>query len=488
MPNFLVMDSTTGAGATCRAYSYANGTPTQIGNTFGNNQAHAGPNPTFSAGRNGCVQFAGDLYAQTEDGIYKKDDPSSMSGGWTIAHAWTQADSIYEQAFGLYVIGTSLYAIGGDSNAGANTLWWACFDGTSWTQAVSGQFVGTMTGVVDAIVYHDVLHLIGAFNGTTTQATFDAATTTFANKTAAWPSNRQLHSMCVFEDRLFAISEHNANNFGLYEYTGSWVLVESFDSDVGGASGPGSTGVTNIGKYGLFTDGTTLTALCLSNQFGYGFLGFEWDTSIVRTDISELGCIPAALRHSGVSGGTYSGTTNINNERMLPVYDLNSVVGTTDIYLYYAVNGTSGTSFTVYKWNGNTSVMTVVDSGGGNVYHAIPTGLPNYGERIFTAGELDIRILSRTGVVGGEEITFTVWGGGTGRKMKLHYTQEGTPQLLPATLALPVTGGSATLNTGSNQVEGIAADGTTVYTIVWDVQTDGLTTANRVARVPEALA
>ena len=50
MPNFLVMDSTTGAGgAACAAFLYANGTPTQIGDTFGTDQGPSNP-ADFAAG------------------------------------------------------------------------------------------------------------------------------------------------------------------------------------------------------------------------------------------------------------------------------------------------------------------------------------------------------------------------------------------------------------------------------------------------------
>jgi hypothetical protein len=154
--------------------------------------------------------------------------------------------------------------------------------------------------------------------------------------------------------------------------------------------------------------------------------------------------------------------------------------------LFYAVNGTGGTTWTVYKWNGSSALMTLVDSGGGNVMHALPSAL-SFGERIFTAGELDIKITLREAVPGGEKVSFTVSGGGTGRKMKMHHLLKGTPPLLSCTLSAPVTGGSATFNGGLNQVENIDADGVTVYTVVWTPQPDGLSSADRVFRAPEAL-
>jgi len=226
-------------------------------------------------------------------------------------------------------------------------------------------------------------------------------------------------------------------------------------------------------------------AIVGANDGGSGWRGIQFNSSLVATEIGE-DCIPPSLRWTGYAGSTYSGGGNIVEERMIEVYDLNSVIGTTDIYLYYAASSTGGTPYVAYRWNGPNTLMTVVDTGG-DVAHSLPSSLA-FGERIFTAGELDIKITARVGVIGGEEISFIVYGGGTGRRMKLHYTQNGTPDLLPATLRLPVTGGSATLNTGSNQVEGIAADGTTVYTIVWEVATDGLSASNRVNRVPEVLA
>lgn len=81
MPNFLVNDWRAGSGGQCVAYIYNNASPSQLGDPFGTTVGAIYP----QAGRsfNGIIQFQGEIYAVARDGVYKKDDPTSATGGWT---------------------------------------------------------------------------------------------------------------------------------------------------------------------------------------------------------------------------------------------------------------------------------------------------------------------------------------------------------------------------------------------------------------------
>ena len=481
MPNFLVLDSH--FGANCAAFLYANATPTQIGDAFGVADTHA----TSTAAHGRLVQFQGDLFALAQDGIYKKDDPTSMAGPWTqqIAFASTSLSPSY---WGLHAIEVNgvMSLIGVRPAAGiAHKYRWVKYDGTTWTEAAADTafFSVANTQTAAVIVYHNTIFWVGG-NGSTVadSISYDPATDNYTNLQAAlgalFLNGCGNMSMCVFEDRLFLIGAYASGGkiFRLCEFNGSaWVSFQTFEL----ASGANWT----VSKPSLFTDGTNMWLLAPYDAGGSGWRCWEWDSAMNRSEITAT-VLPPALRWTGAAGGAYSGTPS--TARFSVIYDLNTTPGTTDIYLYNTTSGTAGTGFASYKWNGNAALMTSVDSGG-NVDHSLPLTHLTMGERIFTAGELDIKITARVGVFGGEQISFIAYGGGTGRKMKLHYTLEGTPSLLPATLTAPVTGGSATLNTGLNQVEGIAADGATVYTIVWAVRTEGLNSDTRVIRSAEVL-
>ena len=474
MPAFLFLDAKTGAGgSTCAAYRYINGTPTQIGNTFG---VSFGSTSVNDCPRNGVIQFQGDLYAMARDGIYKKDDPTTMTGGWTQDVAYTSPNTAGKFS-GLFTAeaGGVQYIVACIGDVSANNWRWIKFDGTTWTQPGSSVNFGLGgTGVLDAIVYRNTLHTFFFSGVGFTCVTYDPATDSLALISTPTP-NSLVISLCVFKDRLFCLA-NNSSTYQLWEFAaGSWSIAQT--GDASGSAGGGS-------KWALFTDGTKMYILGTCATGGFGWRAYEIDDALTRTEITATAVIPG-LRYTGAAGGAYAGGGLISGERFVAVYDVDSAPGTLGIYLYHATSGTSGVSFSVFPWT--AGVMGSQIDSGGNVYHSVPSGYPNNGERIWTAGELDIKITARTALLGGEQISFIAYGGGTGRKMKLYFALDNEPILVEATLAGPVTGGSATLNTGLNQVEGVAADGTTVYTVVWDVQADSLAAGQRAMRVPQVL-
>jgi len=474
MPAFLFVDAKTGAGgATNAAFRYVNATPQQIGNTFG---ADFISPDSISAPRNGLIQFQGELYAMVRDGIFQKDDPTSMTGAWSSALVFTSTDASDVRTTGLYPMEIAgVQNLVGVFGSGSDTTWkWVKFDGTTWTQG-GGVAIGlSIQRIHDVVVWNGVLYWVGSAGGTATVTSFDPGSDSFSSSTPFGASSvYNIHCFCIYQGRLFMLDSITGDAY-LTEFVGG-VWVNAY----------GMTFLNNAGfsqantKWCLFTDGTNMYAFVMRDNTA-GWKAYEFDSSLVLTEITNT-VLPAALK-SPIDGGSFPNLPS--GPRCVVCYDVDSVPGSTSIYLYFAVNSNTGTALTMFQWNGNAALLTSVDTGG-DAWHSPPSGYSNHGERIWTAGELDIRITSRMSVLGGEQIFFTCYGGGTGRKMKLYYSVDGEPLLTEAALIGPVTGGSATLNTGMNQVEDIDADGSTIYSIIWDAPTDGITFGQRVNRAPQ---
>jgi hypothetical protein len=474
------MDALTGAGgSTCAAYRYVNGSPTQIGNTFG--VSYTAPSQNESKLGNQIIQFQGDLYAVTFDGVYKKNDPTVMTGDWTSQITFTNPNTSGPSGTGIHVIdvGGTPYLV---------TLWcdetdtdgarWAKFDGTTWTQATTPVDQGTTwVQTYDSIVYRNVLHVAPSAGNGPNFFTYDPSTDSIAVITGSGVGNNAYAAFCIFNDRLFQCSASTQSQNSIYEFAGgSWNRILALDVPI-------VFDTYDTAMVALFTDGTNMYRLCGAPNISFqGWRCYQIDGNLAQTDISAAK-LPLNLRPTD-EGGSWSGG-NQDRHRFSAVYDVDTLPGTLKIYLYGAVNGTPGTGFSVYDWNDDPRALMLQIDSGGDVAHALPKGYPNNGERVWTAGELDIKITGRAAVLGGEQVSFIAHGGGTGRKMKLYYALQDEPVLAEATLAAPVTGGSATFNGGLNQVEGIAADGATVYTIVWDVQADALAGGQRARRIPQ---
>ena len=478
MPNTLFLDGKTGAGGTaCAVFQYVNATPAQVGDPFG---LYFGAE-TDSAPRNGVVQFQGELYAFARDGIYKKNDPTSMTGGWTIAITFASIVQAGAAFSGLHPIevGGVLNLVGTfKSNDSGNSWRWVKFDGSNWTQAPGFTALLGDTKAIDSIVYRGVLHTL-QFVGGIGAMTFDPATNSFALVSGLTGANGSA-SMCVWQDRLFLISKRITTQWALYEFAGgAWAVVADIDVPTI------NTGVT-AAKTSLFTDGAYMFAArhhyAATGAADNGWRITRFDAAL--NQVPRTADLPAALR-SPNDGGTYAASGAVLlTTRLFAIYDAETTPGTVTIYLAWAPNSTAGTNYTLYLWGGSGAIMTPIDNGG-NVSHNPPTGWPQGGMRIWTAGELDVKILSRAAVLGGEQISFVAYGGGTGRKFKLFYALLGEPNLLEATLAAPVTGGAATLNTGLNQVEGVAADGVTVYTVIWNIGANSVAPGTILDRFPQ---
>lgn len=493
MPNFLVADCRTGSGSTvCQAYQYVNATPVSYGNTFGTAMTTV-TSPTFHQPNNMIIQFQGDIFAVARDGIYRKTDPTVFTGGWTLVHTFGSPSTSSGSFIGLHPIEidgtmklTTLYP-----SSTANDWYWVEFDGTTWTEAGAPLDIGSSapTRAVRSIQeFRGILYITGINTSSLVRTIgFDPSAKTIFAAGLGINSSNYVADLCVFDDRMFALALGNDGDTELHEFNGT-----TFDNVDDAWTGINHFSGGNIqeGKYCLFTDGTYMYGLVGANTDATtrGWYCYRWDTALTRTDISTE-VLPTGLLNQDDGGNgqnaDITGFQHVIDVERNPTAPVN--------YLFYYASAVQGSTQSLYRWNYDpianpppnaANKMTSIDTGG-DVYHSLCTNHIKGGSRIFSPGELDVKIASRSATLGGEVITFRAYGGGTGRTFKLFYEIQGNPALQEATLKTPVTGGSATFNGGANQVENIAADGVTDYTIVWDIVADGLSAGDYVVRYPQ---
>jgi hypothetical protein len=278
---------------------------------------------------------------------------------------------------------------------------------------------------------------------------------------------------CVFDDRLFAV--YYAALYHIAEYTGTWdQVVANFDSSR--AANPEDSQLC------LFVEGGFMWALVWrdAGATGRGWRCYRFDTALAVTDVTDT-VMPLPRKETSLTGGAGAGTNTTvpNFQRWVVVHDADTTPGSNQVWLYFAEDGVAGTTLTLYEWQAGGASEMVVDSAGGDTAHSLPTGYA-VGERIWTAGELDIRITGVEAAVGGEKVKFRCSGAaGVGDKtVSFRFTSvHGAPNGAVATLigSLVVESGAPTgsASRSGNTVINIDADPTVEYSITWDTVTDG---------------
>lgn len=455
-PPILVMRHRSNSGGTMQPLRYQGATQADIGTAFG---SAVGYNVDHSP-RNHVIQFGGNLYAVGNDGIYKKDDPTIQTGSWTIDYTYgiTPITGGMSTISGLYPVN-----IGGTASLmmvyrTVNSTSWriVTFDGSSWSETGTITSSAACDTFKSSIIYRNQLHIIGEASASFHPAlVFNPATGTVDSPSEPF-SGADDPSMCIFNDRLFA-QYQNGNDRSLAEYTGTWTFITNIYT-------PGVNPRTlnyRGAQSALMTDGTYMYAFWGINNPSGTQKCIQIDNTLTPTDITGT-VLPASLTSiTAIEAAT---------AHWMCVYDTNTSPGSSQPWLYYAANDVAGTTFTVFEWVNDSTEMVVQDTGG-DVAHSLPTEVAG-GERIWTAGELDIKITGVSAGIGGEVINFMAYGdpGSADKTVTFQWTNEGEPTTNQATLTGTATGGSAARS--GNSVINVDADGTTTYTITWDTITD----------------
>ena len=474
MPASFLFAALNGVAGSVTAYRYEGASPAQVGDPYGTQWTAV---TAQTALNNGVVQYKGQLYGLAQDGVYKKDDPTINTGPWTQVIAFTNPTTSKPRTSGLVIVHIAdvptLVVVFGDL-AADNSWRWANYDGTTWTQAASPD-VSTSMGEMHAVsVYRNVIHMIGSAGTDNTAMTFDPSSDTFGIIPEVFGASQYAHCMCVFNDRLFGI--HNVSNVcRLVEFSGgSWI-------DVPGGVGITINGGNYLGKWGIWTDGTYLYGM-IPSVGAFGWRVLQWDNTLGAPTNITAAVLPAALK-STTDGGTYGGGSILSGS-VFACLDQDTDPAIADVWLFQATNVTAGTIFTLWKWNGPAALVTQEDVGG-DVTHAIPVGMIQSGERIWTAGELDITLTGKTAVVGGERLKWRGYGaaGAADKKVKFFFNKEGEPALLQCTLtAVAVLSGApaGAPSVAANEVTNVDADPTVEYAATWNIGTDGVLAGDRV--------
>ena len=473
---FLFSDIRGGAG-TVTLYRYQGATPSQVGNTFGTQWTAVTSQTALNFG---ACQYKGNLYALAQDGVYVKDDPTVNAGTWTQALAFTNPVVAKPRTSGLHIVYISdepvLVVVFGD-NTGDTSWRWAKFDGSTWTQA-SGVVVSAGIGEMHAVtVFRNVIHMIGSSGTGSVAMTFGPGSESFATITEPFDTSQYAHVMCVFDDRLFGI--HNVSNVcRVVEYSGgSWV-------DVPGAVGLAVKTADYTGKWALWTDGTYLYGM-MPSATNDGWRVLQWDSSMGAPTNLTATVLPSSLR-SALDGGTFGGSTTDGVIHACGDQDSDPAVG--DVWIFQADGVSAGIPYTLWKWNGPASLVTQVDSGG-DVVHAVPIGMLQGGQYIWTAGEMDIWISGKAPIVGGERLKFRASGaaGVADKTVSFRYDDKNEQPLLLGTLsAVGVLSGApaGAPSLGTNVVLNVDADPTVEYYADWTLTADGFTSSDRAQLKP----
>lgn len=469
------------SGGSPRVIRYVGLSEVNLGNTFGALESGG----TNVSARNRVIQVGNNVYAVLNAGVYRRQNDgitwsnASIDGGLPFSTPSVGGDAVVRSGLSVVYINDSPYLVGLYRTASGQLIGYTLdVEAGTWAEAaVSVGLVDVPTGATgglwNEIVYHGQLHVFGSDATTNLPRAFrfNPATGAYSSDTTTIfdAVDRGLDA-CVFNNRLHAVYRTSTASLRLAEWVnGVWTDLVEVDAGPVDAS-------TTIHRRCLFTDQTNMYAMVGSDAT---WRCWQLDGSFTTTDIS-INVLPADLRSAAVGGGSFVGTPD---GRMIGFADIDTAPGVFDFYIRYAPNGTAGTPWTIYEWQGNAAVMTSPGTVG-DVEHALASAKATGGEYIFTPSELDILIVSKAPVLGGERIFFKAYGepGPTNKVVTFYYNRDGEPATAQATLTGTAAGGAA-VRVG-NQVQNVQADGLTTYEITWNINADLINSGDRVQLVP----
>jgi len=473
-------------GAAPAVFRYDGATPTQIGNTFGTLETNTSQN---FMGVNRVIQYQNSLYAVQNEGVYKLQGDgvtwsnATMDGGYPFASPSTTTNSVYRTGlFPIEINGAShlicVYLTAGTAvravtmDAATNT----------WSETADLQAITLSSGkggFTTSIVYQNKFYWSWKDAQDSIEIRqYDPVLNTISTLTnpSGTAQLENVHDIVVHNGRLLFAHLTNAGTGGRYQLwelvAGAWISLGQVTPLTDSANGFNAreTRIT------LMSDGTNL----------YYF--YPVSTGFKCVEITDIDSLPGTnIEDTVIPVSIRPGAGLADDARIIHVPDTQTNPGSPVHYFYFTQSATPGTSWTLYQWNGNSSVMTAVGTSGGDSAHAIPTASAAGGERIFSAvaDDNDILITSRETVSGGIEATFRAYSpsGTVSGTVRIWITTEGEPVMTQATLSSPVTGGSANLS--GNLIQNVVADGTTDYTVVIPSGANGFSNLDQVDLIPE---
>lgn len=468
------------SGAAPQVYRVSGASAVALGDPIGIAVEGVTPGTTVT-NHNRVIQFQGEVYAAVNGAVYKKDDPTIDTGPWSSDHAFTNfvaTATMTHHIFGPYQFtenGTPKLFVCWRTNTGGNTWNASILDGDTGLWSDIGEQTAADGGADNRIgaeiIYRNVLYV--QMSGTAHMLTFDPNAQSFGVLVNSVFTNPAMAGMAVFNDRLFMIGRSLA--------TGNVALAEVTGSIVGLVDTGFATTDTSDTRHGLFPspDGTFLYATSrVSASAGSRFLKFIDTAGVISYSTDLTAAVMPVARQPGADA---------NNIIWWGFYDQETTPGTARLQIYYSPDANAGSLVTQYRFIDESTTLLQEDIGGSAAW-AFTNTLTGGGERIFTPGELHIEITDRLAVLGGEAIRFKAWGAtGADKQVDFRFNSQTEVPLDQATLIgtpTVVTGPAPVPTRLGNVLQGVTADGTTVYQTVWDITTDGLVSGQRAQLVP----
>jgi len=441
-------------------------------NTFGGAQEQysIGGVPTCRV-----IQAFGDVYMAAEDGLYIKDDPTILTGTWTQVGAFVLPDTVETAlrsgVFKVYINDVPHLCGFYETTTNNNQRGWT-YNLVTSTFALGVATLVTVfdgAGYTDQIVYRNqiftILTLING-SGDTDVLIYNPATDSYATVSVGGNVSPGACNFFIHGDQLQLVGYSGTNTVELRTYTGpAFTTLVEVAADTRTSSSTSS-------KIAAFSDGTDRFVICYDSNFYNGWAAWKIDGADAVTQITNIVIPPSLLSIVG-RGGTFPASPLASLGRCRIVYDANTDPLNPEWWLYFAFNNTTGTTWSVFKWNGEAALIGnagAPNDVGGDIAHALPFSVLDGGARIWTPGELDADMLLRENALGGEKLTCKGWGdvGPTDKVFKVYANKKGTADLFLCKLKGPITGGTAALNGGNDGIDNIEANPAVPYTFVVD--------------------
>lgn len=459
-------------GTTPQVKRYLNTSPGNVGATFG---AIGGTYVNKMNPRNRVISFGGDektFLALTNSTIYRTTDEFQ-----TFSSVATQTGiSNAAKSSGFHVVDANgtprvclLYVVDHVTARGMSSD-----DGVTWSNtgsigvAQGSDFGGA--GIIDEIVYHNVLYTVAVKVDAAGLGTFsavwyyDPGAGSIGSLAQNVGSGNGSFALASWDDKLVLLRPVHpafATNWTIADITtGVAVQLLSFGISSNQADG---------GKPGLFVDPSSgdLIAVFYSSGMGCYAINSAYSTTSIGGTV-----FPPAVSGLG------------NTMKCQPHMDVEASLGsaTPAIGLFFASNGTAGTSWSLYQWNGKASAMTLVDSGG-SVSHALGiNNRPVGGQFCYTSGQLRLRVVSRTPAAGGVRYGVVLSGpnGNEACQIRAYYDPAATEKLSQqGALINPSAGALTDPGVAGSVWTGLTADRSTVYEVTWAAQAQGISQGAR---------
>jgi len=219
---------------------------------------------------------------------------------------------------------------------------------------------------------------------------------------------------------------------------------------------------SNSGDLIAFTKGSAVAPTFSSNTGPWSC--FRISSSFVVTDISAT-VLPSGMLLA----------TTPTSDKVLTCVDGEADPGTNpNKYIIYATAVVSTDPMTLYQWNGVSTTMSTLDSGG-NGLDALTLSNNCQGVGFWTSGENSIQLINRAPSTTGMILSFKLYSTGNIGVVNIRAWFGTVLEEYPITAATLI--GTTT---------GLTADGSTTYLVTWNNFADGISAGSRFRLIMEA--